>query len=157
VIVTITLSLERFYNFSTKYQKKLTCLGIGLLYCRWAYKLPVAIISSLLLRPQLPVLGFSFSQWTVNNELTPSKVSIFFPFYSYWTWFNHRSSRNKYKKSERASLLWPKVLPTEKCLVTSFSSKFQIYRQPRRIRNNRDHQKFLLMQGYLSKVKFQFF
>jgi len=44
--------------------------------------LPVAIISSL--SPQLPVLDFSFSQETVNNALTPSKVSILLSFYSYW-------------------------------------------------------------------------
>jgi len=53
-------------------------------------------------------------------------------------------------------IAWRKVLPTEKYLVTSFWSFFQISRQPRRIRNNQDHQKFLLMQGYLSKIKLQF-
>jgi len=46
------------------------------------------------------------------------------------------------------------VFPTEKRLVVSF---FQISWQPRRIRKNRDHQKLLLMQGYLSRVKLQFF
>jgi len=48
------------------------------------------------------------------------------------------------------------VLPTEKSLVTLFWSIFQILRQPRRITKSRDHQKFLLIQGYLSKVKLQF-
>jgi len=33
---------------------------------------------------------------------------------------------------------------------------FQISGQPSRIRKNRDHQKLLLKQGYLSKVKLQF-
>jgi len=33
---------------------------------------------------------------------------------------------------------------------------FQISRQPRQIRKNRNHQKFLLMQGYLSKVNLWF-
>jgi len=46
---------------------------------------------------------------------------------------------------------WRKVLPTKKCLVTSLWSIFIISRQPRRIRKNRDHRKFLLMQRYLSK------
>jgi len=45
------------------------------------------------------------------------------------------------------------VLPTEKSLVVSF---FQISQQPRRIRKNRNHQKFLLMQGYLSEVNMEF-
>jgi len=66
------------------------------------------------------------------------------------------SSSNRYKKSEHASLLWQKVLPTEKGLVTLFWSIFQIFQQPKQIRKNRDHQKFSLMQGYLSKVKLQF-
>jgi len=48
------------------------------------------------------------------------------------------------------------VLPTEKRLVVSFWTFFQISQQLRQIRKNRDHQKFLLMQGYLSKVKLQF-
>jgi len=39
---------------------------------------------------------------------------------------------------------WRKVLPTEKSLVVSFWTLFQISRQPRRIRKNRNHQKFLL-------------
>jgi len=47
------------------------------------------------------------------------------------------------------------VLPTEERLVVSFGHFFQISLQSRRIRKNRDHQKFLLMQGYLSKVKQQ--
>jgi len=45
-----------------------------------------------------------------------------------------------------------KVLPTKKSLVVSFWTLFQISLQPRRIRKNRNHQEFLLMQGYLSKV-----
>jgi len=49
-----------------------------------------------------------------------------------------------------------KVLPTEKYLVTLFWSIFQISLQLRRIRKNQDHQKSLLMQGYLSKVKLHF-
>jgi len=40
------------------------------------------------------------------------------------------------------------VLPTEKRLVVSFWTVFQISRQPKRIRKNRDHQKFLLMQEH---------
>jgi len=48
------------------------------------------------------------------------------------------------------------VLPTEKRLVVSFWTFFQISQQPRLIRKYRDHQKFLLMQGHLSKVKLQF-
>jgi len=39
------------------------------------------------------------------------------------------------------------VLPTKKGLVFSFWTFFQISRQPRWLRKNRDHQKFLLMQG----------
>jgi len=42
------------------------------------------------------------------------------------------------------------VLPTEKSLVVSFWTCFEVSRQPRRIRKNRNHQKFLLMQEYLS-------
>jgi len=60
------------------------------------------------------------------------------------------------QKIRACIVAWQEALPTEKRLVTSFWSIFQISRQPRRIRKNRDHQKFLLMQGYLSKVKFQF-
>jgi len=64
------------------------------------------------------------------------------------------SSRKQQIQKIRACIFaWRKVLPTEKCLVTSFWSIFQISRQPRRIKKNRDHQKFLLMQEYLSKVK----
>jgi len=46
------------------------------------------------------------------------------------------------------------VLPTKKRLVDcSFVLDiFQISWQPRRIRKNRNHQNFLLMQGYFSKV-----
>jgi len=37
-VVTITLSMKRFYNFSTKCQKKLTWLGIRLLQASvWLY------------------------------------------------------------------------------------------------------------------------
>jgi len=43
------------------------------------------------------------------------------------------------------------VLSTEKRLVVSFWTFFLISRQPRRIRKNRDHEKIMLMQGYLSK------
>jgi len=43
-------------------------------------------------------------------------------------------------------------LPTEKRLVVSFWTFFQIYQQPKQIEKNGNHQKFLLMQGYLSKV-----
>jgi len=57
------------------------------------------------------------------------------------------------QKIRACIVAWRKVLPTEKYLVTSFWSNFQISWQPRRIRKNRDHQKFLLKQGYLSKVK----
>jgi len=42
------------------------------------------------------------------------------------------------------------VLPIKKRLVVSFWTFFQISRQPRRIRKSRNHQNFLLMQGYLS-------
>jgi len=49
------------------------------------------------------------------------------------------------------------VLPTEKRLVVSFWTFFQISQQPRHIRKNRDQQKLLLMQGYLSTLKLQFF
>jgi len=59
------------------------------------------------------------------------------------------------QKIRACIVAWRKVLPTEKCLLTSFWS-LQISRQSRRIRKSRDHQKFLLMQGYLSKVKLQF-
>jgi len=48
------------------------------------------------------------------------------------------------KKTRACIVAWRKVLPTEKRLVTSFWSIFQISRQPRRIWENRDHQKFLL-------------
>jgi len=41
------------------------------------------------------------------------------------------------------------VLPTEE-LIVSFWTFFQISQQPRWIRKNRNHQKFLLMQGYFS-------
>jgi len=41
------------------------------------------------------------------------------------------------------------ALPTGKRLVVSFWTFFQISRQPKRIRKNRDHQKFLLMQVIL--------
>jgi len=61
------------------------------------------------------------------------------------------SSRNRYKKCELASL-FGEVLPTEKSLVVSIWAFFLISRQPRRIRKNRNHQKYLLMQGYLSKI-----
>jgi len=44
-----------------------------------------------------------------------------------------------------------KVLPTEKCLVTSFWSIYKISRQPRRIRKNRDHQKFFWCRGIFVK------
>jgi len=66
------------------------------------------------------------------------------------------STHNRYKKIRACIVAWQKVLPTEKCLVTSFWFIFQISRLPRLIRKNRDYQKFLLMQGYLSKVKLQF-
>jgi len=43
------------------------------------------------------------------------------------------------------------VLPTEKSLVVSYIlNMLQIFQQPRQIGKNRNHQKFLLMQGYLS-------
>jgi len=48
------------------------------------------------------------------------------------------------------------VLPTEKSLVVSCWTFFQISQQPRRIRKNRNHQKNLLIQGYLSKVNLDF-
>jgi len=51
------------------------------------------------------------------------------------------------QKTERASLSWQKVLPTEKYLVTSFWSIFQISRQPRRIRKNRDPPKIFVDAG----------
>jgi len=39
------------------------------------------------------------------------------------------------------------VLPIKKrFIVVSFWTFFQIYQQPKRIRKNRNHQKFLLMQ-----------
>jgi len=60
------------------------------------------------------------------------------------------------QKFRTCIVAWRKVLPTEKSLVTSFGPFFQISQQPRRIRKNRDKQKFLLMQGYLSKVKLHF-
>jgi len=46
---------------------------------------------------------------------------------------------------------WQKVLPTENSLVVLFWAFFQISRQPRRIRKNRNHQKCLLMQGIFLK------
>jgi len=42
------------------------------------------------------------------------------------------------------------VLPTEKSLVVSFWTIFQISLELRQIRKIQNHQKFLLMQGYLS-------
>jgi len=48
------------------------------------------------------------------------------------------------------------VLPTEKRLEVSFLTFFQVSRQPRRIRMNRNHQKILLMQGYLSQVNLDY-
>jgi len=60
------------------------------------------------------------------------------------------SSHNRYKKSELASLLGEKVLPTEKSLVVSFWIFFQISWQTRRMIKYWSRQKFLLMQGYLS-------
>jgi len=59
-------------------------------------------------------------------------------------------SRNRNKKSELASLLGESVANQE--LSSFILDIFQISRQPRRIRKNRNHQKFLLMQRYLSKV-----
>jgi len=41
---------------------------------------------------------------------------------------------------------------TENNVVVSFRTFFQISLQPRRIKKNQNHQKILLMQGYLSKV-----
>jgi len=54
------------------------------------------------------------------------------------------------QKSRACIVAWQKVLPTEKSLLVSFWTFFQISRQPRQIRKNRNHQKFLLMQEYLS-------
>jgi len=65
------------------------------------------------------------------------------------------SSRNRHKIRVYI-VAWRKVLPTENSLVISFWTFFQISRQPGRIKMNRNHQKFLLMQEYLSKVKMQF-
>jgi len=48
------------------------------------------------------------------------------------------------------------VLPTEKSLAVSFWTFFQISRQPKWIRKNPNHQNFLLMQGYLSKLNLEF-
>jgi len=66
------------------------------------------------------------------------------------------SSRNSYKKFRACIVAWRKMVPTEKSLVVSFWKLFQISRQTRRIRKNRDHQKVLLMQGYLSKINLEF-
>jgi len=43
-----------------------------------------------------------------------------------------------------------KGVSTQKNLVVSLWTCFEISQQPRWIRKNRNHQKFLLMQGYLS-------
>jgi len=63
---------------------------------------------------------------------------------------------NKIQKIRACIVAWQKALRTEKCLVTSLWSIFQIFQQSKRIRKNRDYQKFLLMQEYLSEVKLQF-
>jgi len=52
----------------------------------------------------------------------------------------------------QACIVWQKVLPTEKSLVVSFWAFLKISQKPRRVRKNQNHQKFLLMQGNLSKV-----
>jgi len=54
-------------------------------------------------------------------------------------------SRNRYKKSKHALLLWRKVLPTEKYLVTSLWSIFQISLGP--------FFKFLGNQGELERTE----
>jgi len=70
------------------------------------------------------------------------------------------SSRNRYKKPDACTVSIEtyllKVLPTEKSLVVSFWTFFQISQQSRRMRKNRNHQKFLLMQWYLSEVNLVF-
>jgi len=43
------------------------------------------------------------------------------------------------------------VLPIEKRLVVSFWTFFQSSRQPKRIRKNRDHQKFYWCRGIFLK------
>jgi len=43
------------------------------------------------------------------------------------------------QKIRACIVAWQKVFPTEKCLVTSFWSIFQISWQPTQIRKNRDH------------------
>jgi len=49
-----------------------------------------------------------------------------------------------------------KYAKTEKSLVISFWTFFQISQQTTRIRKNRNHQKLLLMQGYLPKENLEF-
>jgi len=52
------------------------------------------------------------------------------------------------KQKIRACIVaWRNVLPTEKSLVVSFWPFFQISRQPRQFRKNRNHQKFCWCKG----------
>jgi len=57
------------------------------------------------------------------------------------------SSRNRYKKSDAYIVVIEtyllKVLPTEKSLVVSFWTFFEISQQPRRIRKNRNPKFFV--------------
>jgi len=48
------------------------------------------------------------------------------------------------------------VLPTEKSLVVSFWTFFQISQQSRRIRKNLEHKIFWLTQGYLTKANLDY-
>jgi len=78
---------------------------------------------------------YSYNSY-VSNTLAPSEISlfyrVFFILHLDLTVGLIRVMAQQIQKSERASLLWRKVLPTKMCLVTSCWSIFQISRQPRR-------------------------
>jgi len=76
-------------------------------------------------------------------------------FFHIGSWFYHRpnSCHCATDTKIRAYIVaWRKVLPTKKSLEVLFWTFFQISQQPKRIWKNQNHQKILLMQGYLSKV-----
>jgi len=118
-------------------------------------------LTSLLTGVRFRLFGFSFSQYWLQviqkiHQRSHCFTVFFFILRLDLTIGLIYVIAQQIQKVRACIVAWRKVLPIEKSLVTSFWSIIQISRQPRRIRKNREHQKFLLMQGYPSKVILQF-